>query len=65
MRKILDSEVFGLCPTKDMLRFLFALCCSGGVSTLTPMDEQLQLALQKVQELVNVENSPLSGHLTS
>lgn len=48
-----DAVVEGLecCQTKDMLRFLFALCCSGGASTLQPMDIQMGVVLQMVQEL--------------
>ena len=63
MEKI-TNESFNVCPPQDMLRFLFALCCSSGSGELQSMDVQIEVALHKVEQLANEENTPLANHLS-
>ena len=67
MRRVvreIEKESCQQCQTEDMLRFLFALCCSSGASTIKPVDEQMDVALQKVREL-SEEHPVLGDHLDS
>jgi hypothetical protein len=51
-----------VCPAEDMLRFLFVLCCFRGDATaVQPMDDEMEVALQKVQEFA-AQESPLRDY---
>lgn len=60
----IEKESFQECETEDILRFLFAMCCSGCASTIRPADEKMKVALQKVKELFE-EHPIIKDHLDS
>ena len=60
----IKKESYQQCQTEEMLRFLFALCCSSGANTIRPVDEQMDVTLQKVREL-SEEHPVLRDHLDS
>jgi hypothetical protein len=66
MGKISQEASFDTsCSRRGILKFLFALCCSNGASRIEYLRAEMKVAIQKVQELANAENTPLSGHLSS